>query len=65
MAEGVKNKPLNMAENWTTIEEFSNFCNKEKERRLNSDNDFDEKAFEKAKNLALDQLKILKQDGWV
>lgn len=65
MAEGVKNKPLNMAENWTTIEEFSNFCRKEKERRLNSGDDFNEEAFEKAKNLALDQLKILKEDGWV
>lgn len=65
MLDSVKNKPLNMAGNWTTIEEFSNFCHKERERRLNSDNDFDEEAFDKAKDLALDQLKILKEDGWV
>ena len=42
-----------------------NFCNTEKERRMNSDSDFDENSFEKAKDLALAKLLILKENGWV
>jgi hypothetical protein len=65
MTESVKTKPLNMTESWSTIDEFSNFCDKEKERQINSDDDFDEIAFEQAKQLALDKLTCLKDDGWI
>ena len=54
-----------MTESWSTIDEFSNFCDKEKERQINSDDDFDEIAFEQAKQLALDKLTCLKEDGWI
>ena len=54
-----------MAESWSTIEEFSNFCHKEKERQMNSDSNFDETAFEQAKELALAKLECLKEDGWI
>ncbi|MCU7834152.1 MAG: hypothetical protein KZQ83_02775 [gamma proteobacterium symbiont of Taylorina sp.] len=65
MIEASKTKPLNMAESWSTVDEFTNFCHKEKERRMNSDEGFDDTAFEEAQNLALAKLIILKQDGWV
>ncbi|MBE9526768.1 MAG: nodulation protein E [Proteobacteria bacterium] len=65
MLESIKTKPLNMAESWSTIEEFTNFCDKEKERQMNSDTDFIEADFEQAKDLALEKLNLLKEDGWI
>jgi hypothetical protein len=58
-------KPLNMAERRTTIEEFTSFCLEEKERRMNSGDDFDEQIFEEAKELTLRKLKVLEDEGWV
>jgi len=65
MVESAKTKPLNVAESWSTVDEFTNFCDKEKERRMNSEEEFDDNAFEKAKDLALAKLTMLKEDGWV
>lgn len=65
MSAAVNPKPLNMAERQTTIEEFTRFCSEEKERRMNSGDDFDEIAFEEAKELTLRKLAVLKDEGWV
>ncbi|WP_198262431.1 nodulation protein E [sulfur-oxidizing endosymbiont of Gigantopelta aegis] len=65
MSEAGITKPLNMTERQTTIEEFTNFCQAEKERQMNSGVDFDENAFEKAKELTLNKLQILEDEGWV
>ncbi len=65
MPGAVDPKPLNMTERQTTIEEFTSFCHQEKERRMNSGEDFDEKAFEEAKELTLRKLQILEDEGWV
>jgi len=65
MPGAVDPKPLNMTERQTTIEEFTSFCHQEKERRMNSGEDFDEKAFEEAKELTLRKLQVLEDEGWV
>ena len=65
MSDGLNSKPLNMAERQTTIEEFSNYCQEEKERRMNSGDDFDEHAFDEAMELTLNKLVILEEEGWV
>ncbi len=65
MSGAVNSKPLNMAERKSTIEEFSHFCQEEKERRMNSGEGFDENAFEQAKELTLRKLQILEDEGWV
>jgi hypothetical protein len=65
MSGAVNPKPLNMTERETTIEEFTNFCHEEKERRMNSGDDFDEQAFEEAKELTLRKLQVLEDEGWV
>ncbi len=65
MPGAVDPKPLNMTERQTTIEEFTSFCHQEKERRMNSGEDFDEKAFEEAKELTLRKLQMLEDEGWV
>ncbi|MCW8929784.1 MAG: nodulation protein E [Gammaproteobacteria bacterium] len=65
MSGAVDTKPLNMTERQTTIEEFTNFCHEEKERRMNSGDDFDEKSFEDAKELTLRKLQVLEDEGWV
>ena len=65
MSGAVDTKPLNMTERQTTIEEFTNFCHEEKERRMNSGDNFDEKAFEEAKELTLRKLQVLEDEGWV
>jgi hypothetical protein len=54
-----------MAERRTTIEEFTRYCEEEKERRMNSGEAFDEQAFEAAKELTLRKLKVLEDEGWV
>lgn len=58
-------KPLNMTERRTTIEEFTQFCTEEKERRMNSGEEFDEQAFDEARELTLRKLKMLEDEGWV
>ncbi len=65
MSDAGNTKPLNMTERQTTIEEFTNFCLDEKERLMNSGGEFDEKAFEQAKELTLNKLQILEDEGWV
>lgn len=65
MPGAVDPKPLNMTERQTTIEEFTSFCHQEKERRMNSGEDFNEKAFEEAKELTLRKLQVLEDEGWV
>ena len=65
MSSAVNPKPLNITERQTTIEEFTNFCHEEKERRMNSGDDFDEPAFDEAKELTLRKLQVLEDEGWV
>lgn len=65
MSDDVNPKPLNMTERQTTIEEFTNFCHEEKERRMNSGEDFDETAYEAAKELTLRKLQVLEDEGWI
>lgn len=65
MSGSVDTKPLNMTERQTTIEEFTRFCREEKERQMNSGEDFDEQAFEEAKELTLRKLQVLEDEGWV
>ena len=65
MPADVNPKPLNMTERLTTIEEFTSFCLEEKERRMNSGEEFNEQAFEEAKELTLRKLKVLEDEGWV
>ncbi len=65
MSGAVSPKPLNITERQTTIEEFTSFCQEEKERRMNSGEDFDEQAFEQARELTLNKLQVLEDEGWV
>ncbi|MCK5648080.1 MAG: nodulation protein E [Gammaproteobacteria bacterium] len=65
MSGAVNPKPLNMIERQTTIEEFTNFCHAEKERQMNSGENFDEQAFDEAKELTLRKLQVLEDEGWV
>ncbi len=65
MSNDVTIKPLNMARRQTTIEEFVHYCQEEKERRMNSGQDFDEQAFTQAQELTLHKLQVLEDEGWV
>ncbi|MCU7938860.1 MAG: nodulation protein E [gamma proteobacterium symbiont of Bathyaustriella thionipta] len=65
MSDGASPKPLNMTERQTTIEEFTNYCHEEKERRMNSGEDFNESAYQEAKELTLRKLQVLEDEGWV
>ena len=65
MSDAVVPKPLNMTERQTTIEEFTTFCHEEKERRMNSGDDFNESAFDEAKELTLSKLQVLEDEGWI
>lgn len=64
MSDGNDNKPLNMVERQTTVEEFSSFCIEEKERRLNSGEDTNEKDIDEAIELTLRKLQVLADEGW-
>lgn len=64
MSDGNDNKPLNMVERQSTIEEFSSFCIDEKERQLNSDENIDEKDIDEAIELTLRKLQVLADEGW-
>ena len=65
MSADVSNKPLNMIERRTTIEEFSSYCQEEKERRMNSGGEFDEATFDEAMELTLRKLQVLEDEGWI
>ena len=64
MSDDVNSDPLNTSERHTSYEEFSNFCLEEKERMMNSGDDFDEKTFDEARELTLRKLKVLAAEGW-
>ena len=65
MADNVTPKPLNIVKRQSTMEEFIVFYEKEKERQMNSGEDFDEASLEAAKELILAKLGILEDEGWV
>ncbi len=65
MSAGEHTKPLNMTERRSTIEEYTQFCLEEKERRMNSGADFDEQSFDEATELTLRKLEMLADEGWV
>jgi hypothetical protein len=65
MSDTESPRPLNICKRLTTIEEFTHYCHDEKERRMNSGNEFDEAAFEAAKQLTLTKLQVLQDEGWV
>ena len=44
--------------------EFLNYCNAERERRLNSGDDFNQEAFDEAVELVLRRLRTLAEEGW-
>ena len=44
--------------------EFSAYCNAERERRRNSGETFDEKAFDEAVEMVMRKLRILAEEGW-
>jgi hypothetical protein len=58
-------KPLNRTRRLTTIEEFTQYCQDEQQRRMNSGNDFDQAAFEEARQLTLNKLQKLHDEGWI
>lgn len=64
MSDGNDNKPLNMVERQTTIEEFSSFCIDEKERILNSGDDMNENDIDEAIELTVRKLQVLADEGW-
>jgi hypothetical protein len=44
--------------------EFLTYCAAERERKLNSGEDFDEQAFDEAVELVLRKLRVLAEEGW-
>ena len=65
MADSVTPKPLNIVRRQSTTEEFIEFYDKEKERQMNSGEEFDEAVFESARELILTKLSKLEGEGWV
>jgi len=47
-----------------SAEEFLNYCNAERERRLNSGEPFDQAAFDEAVEMVLARLRALAEEGW-
>ena len=47
-----------------SAQEFLAYCNAERERRLNSGENFDQEAFEEAIQMVLDKLRVLADEGW-
>jgi len=45
-------------------EEFLAYCEAERERRINSGEEFDEASFNQAMDLVLRKLKVLEDEGW-
>ena len=44
--------------------EFLNYCEAERERRLNSGETFDQEAFDEAVEMVLRRLRNLAEEGW-
>ena len=65
MPDSASPKPLNIVRRQSTTEEFITFYDKEKERQMNSGDDFDETSLEAAKELILAKLGKLEDEGWV
>ena len=47
-----------------SAQEFLNYCNAERERRLNSGEPFDQAAFDEAVEMVLARLSALAEEGW-
>ncbi|MES9830961.1 MAG: nodulation protein E [Candidatus Thiodiazotropha sp. LLP2] len=47
-----------------SAKEFLDYCNAERERRLNSGESFDEQAFDQAIEMVLSKLQVLADEGW-
>ncbi|MGD8908582.1 MAG: hypothetical protein PVF13_05420 [Chromatiales bacterium] len=47
-----------------SAEEFLDYCNAERERRLSSGESFDQEAFDAAVQMVLDKLRVLADEGW-
>jgi hypothetical protein len=44
--------------------EFLDYCNAERERRLNSGESFDEQVFDQAIEMVMSKLRVLADEGW-
>ncbi len=47
-----------------SAQEFLDYCNAERERRLNSGDVFDQEAFDEAMQMVLNKLRVLADEGW-
>lgn len=47
-----------------SAKEFLDFCNAERERRLNSGEAFDQAQFDEAVEMVLRKLRLLAEEGW-
>jgi hypothetical protein len=47
-----------------SAQEFLDYCNAERERRLNSGEEFDQEAFDQAMEMVLNKLRVLADEGW-
>ncbi|MBV2091263.1 MAG: nodulation protein E [Candidatus Thiodiazotropha sp. (ex Ctena orbiculata)] len=47
-----------------SAKEFLDYCNAERERRLNSGESFDEQTFDRAIEMVLNKLRVLADEGW-
>ncbi|MCU7914764.1 MAG: nodulation protein E [Candidatus Thiodiazotropha sp. (ex Gloverina cf. vestifex)] len=47
-----------------SAQEFMDYCNAERERRLNSGETFDQEAFDQAIEMVLSKLRVLADEGW-
>jgi hypothetical protein len=47
-----------------SAKEFLDYCNAERERRLNSGESFDEQAFGQAIEMVISKLRVLADEGW-
>ena len=48
-----------------SAKEFLEYCNAERERRLNSGESFDEQAFDRAIEMVMGKLRVLADEGWL
>ncbi|MCU7845688.1 MAG: nodulation protein E [Candidatus Thiodiazotropha sp. (ex Monitilora ramsayi)] len=47
-----------------SAQEFLDYCNAERERRLNSGETFDQETFDQAMEMVLNKLRVLADEGW-
>jgi hypothetical protein len=47
-----------------SAQEFLNYCEAERERRLNSGEEFDQAAFDEAVEMVMRRLRNLAEEGW-